>query len=88
MLTTSTRGRARPRSGEDGDAVELRHRQIERDDVRIELRDARERVVAVARGADDVDLAARAQQARQDLARERGVVDHEHARAPRHGALR
>ena len=39
-------------------AVELRHVDVERDDVRIERVDLLERVVAVARRADDAELAA------------------------------
>lgn len=71
--------------------VEHGHREVERDDIGIELLDQLERVGAVVRGRHHVELAVAAQDARQHGARERRVVDDEHARLAAllgHGARR
>ena len=68
---------------EHAEAVEVRHHQIERHHVGLELGDLLERLEPVARDADDLDPRARRQRLAQHLARERRVVDDQHPDARR-----
>ena len=64
----------------EADAVEVRHDEIAGDDVRLELDDALQRLLAVARRADDLEERAARQQLRHDLPDVGGIVHDENAK--------
>jgi hypothetical protein len=66
-----------------GEAVELRHVDVERHDLGVERPHLAERLTAVAGRPDDAELPRALDELRDDLAHERAVVDDEDG-----GALR
>ena len=64
---------------QESQTVHLRHLEVERDDVRLELADAVAGLVRVGRHADDFDVVVGGQRIGGELPHEGGVVDDEHA---------
>jgi hypothetical protein len=62
------------------EAIELRHVDVERDDLRVERLHLSDRLPPVTRRADDAELSRALDQLGDDLAHERAVVDDEHSR--------
>jgi hypothetical protein len=75
-------GRLRHDVADGPEPVELRHLEIHRHDVGIELVDLAHRVEAVARRGDHPELEGSAQHVTQHAPHEGAVVHHEHARRP------
>jgi hypothetical protein len=77
-------------AAQHAEPVELRHHQIERDDVGLQGRALLERVEPVPRDTGDFDARRCRQHLAQHLARERRVIDDQHANGPQrgHAALR
>ena len=79
MIGTRLCGCPPPRMAADGlDAVHLRHLDVHRDQVGLELVELAEGDPAVDGGTDDLDVGIRGQHVGHDLADDDGIVDDHH----------